>query len=138
LWIAETRESERLRADNAALRAFRDRFNEVFDDSYRLAEAFVRHHTDTPAIFFPAGVLSTNEDLNLSFDCCYSRIIVIGQDLNLIAERLNLAFVRIEPRREDMNLIVENLDSQVDLSEVLVCGGGTAFFAPISLVERRN
>lgn len=57
------------------------------------------------------SIVTTNEELNLSFDRCYSRIIMIRQGLNLISERLNLAFVRIELRREDMNLVAENLDS---------------------------
>lgn len=42
---------EILTAERNAFKQFRDRFNEVFDDSYRLAESIVRHHTDSPAIF---------------------------------------------------------------------------------------
>jgi hypothetical protein len=84
----------------------------------------------------PVLTLTTTTQVILQF--LQADIVSIGQGLDLIAERLNLALVGIELRRENMNLVAEDLDSQVKLGEVAVAGGGAAFLASINLVESRG
>jgi len=42
---------DRLAVEIKALREFRDQFNAVYDDAWKLAQEIVKHHIDSPAIF---------------------------------------------------------------------------------------
>src|SRR5262249_18899122 len=82
--------------------------------------------------FLQAGVVSTDEELHLSFVRRQARIILV----DLPTERPHLPFACVQLCRENTNLTAESLDFLVDLDQAPLAGRGSAFCASIRLVKR--